>query len=194
MMKKVYLLANDDGIVFRCMYAGLDNENHPIWINLTPGYNADDVRSEMMKTRLNSLIFLSFEHEVVGSDVVAFVLARTLERSPMKSEITHFTLREMKLMGMKWNKEPLEISFAVIDSGNEYIIYFTDKESIFLDDIDVEGFENINEVYIGLQHFVLALTEDAGIPVRTTLITDNKTVDSLGKSRLDLFDEVVISI
>jgi hypothetical protein len=191
-MEKVYLFDDICGEVYKCMYAGLDKENSPIWINITPGCAADNIKKEIYNPEKNTLIFLASEHEVVGSDVVAFVLARSLERSPIKSKITYSTLRSMKSLGMQWNKEPLDIYFNVCCVENRYNVFFEDDNSSIFHFVEVEGFEDIDDVYKGLRHFVLALAFYAGISVSAKLIIKKGMKKDFGKSRLAFFDEVMV--
>jgi len=191
-MEKVYLFDDILGVVYKCVYAGLDKENSPIWINITPGHEADNIRKAIVVPEKNTPIFLASEHEVAGSDVVAFVLARSLERAPIKSEITYSTFRSMKSLGMKWNKEPLEISFNVCCVDNIYSVLFEEENSSVLSFTIVDYFEDIDDVYNGLRHFVLALSKCAGIPVRTKLFIKKGMKRDFGKSRLAHFDEVKV--
>ena len=94
------------------------------------------------------------------------------------------SVRHMKRLGIKWEKSPLELDFCVFKNREgskrkgKYSFWVEDKKDIWSTLVDIDGFNNLDDVFSFIRKFLLFLELTAEIPV---LIKDLKITDDLKK-------------
>ena len=80
-MTKAFFYDTLCGMVYRCMFAGLDEYGHAQWVSITPGEESktlDDVvdDEDLGDTRF---IFISQTDETAQPEIIAMVLGKVME-------------------------------------------------------------------------------------------------------------------
>ena len=107
------------GMVYRCMFAGLDEYGHAQWVSITPGEESKTLDDVVADEDLGDTRFLliSLEDETASPEIIARVLGKVMEFpiDELGVDLT-FAIRQMKQIGVKWDKEPLELEFRVFEN------------------------------------------------------------------------------
>ena len=187
------------GDLIRCKFAGLDHFGRAQWVIITPGYEpmtlSDYVEQEFNGDR--KYHFLGMEGETVASRDIAKVLGRAI-KNPFDSIETEMKNRLdlMKEMGVKWNSNALNLEIRVFkNEGTQrhglYSFWVKGLEECDLWLTDVDGFDELEELFGWIQAYLYALEEQAGIlVVRKCLVVDIGLIANLDKKYLRLFNEI----
>lgn len=200
-MTKAFFYDTLCGMVYRAMFAGIDECGHAQWVSITPGEESktlDDVVAdeELGNTRF---ILIAMDGEQAQSEVIAKVLGKVME-CPVESlgaDLT-FSLRQMKQLGAKWDKEPLELEFRAFEnkglSGRQgkYSFWVENKKDVCSILIDIDGFDELSELFSWIRIFLMSLEVTAEIPV---IVKDLRISDELRrearKNDLGMFSRIL---
>ncbi len=199
-MKRVYFFDSLCGLVYRCMFAGLDECGHAQWVNLTPGEEPKTLEDYLRDEELDGTRFfvLALEGETVESSLIAKVMGKVAQcpftglGADLKYIIAH-----MKKLGIKWNKNPLKLTVRAFENSatsrraGKYSFWIENNDSCCDILTDVDGFDSIEELFKMLRVYFAALESLAGISCLTkTLTISNKLRGMARKTDLDMFDRI----
>lgn len=202
-MTKAFLYDSLCGMVYRCMFAGVDNYGHAQWVNITPGEEAKTLTDYVADENLLGVCFhvLSMEGETAQSRLVAKVLGKVAEfpTNPLGAELT-LAVKQMREMGVKWDKEPLELEFRVFENGENsrrdgtYSFWIEDKKTCCSMLADIDGFDMLDDLFWTIRTYMQVMEIVAGISVinKDLRITD-KLKKEMKRSDLSMFDRVEIA-
>ena len=186
-MKKAFFYDTLCGMVYRCMFAGVDECGHAQWVSITPGEESKTLQDVVIDEELQGyrFILICMDDEPAQPEIIFKVLGKAIEDFVEEVGLEIATsVRHMKRLGIKWEKSPLELSFCVFKNREgskrkgKYSFWVEDKKEIWSTLVDIDGFNNLNDVFVFIRKFLLFLELTAEIPV---LIKDLKITDDLKK-------------
>jgi len=198
-MTKAFLYDSLCGLVYRCMFAGVDELGHAQWVNITPGEEPKTLSDYLTDEDLEGTRFfvLAMEGETAQTVQVAKVLGKAVE-CPIDGlgADLGFALSQMRSLGVKWDKTPLEVRVRVFKNTSSHR---RGKFSIIIDDLnsscstiaDIDGFDEMEELMWTVRNYFLILEGPADIPVITKSLTiSNELKKELRKNHLGMFTRV----
>ena len=203
-MKKAFFYDTLCGLVYRCMFAGLDDYGHAKWVSITPGEESKTLDDVVIDEDLGSstrFILICMEEELAQPEVIARVFGKVME-CPLDEVGADLLscIRRMKRFGIRWDKEPLELEFKVFENDGlgkrrgKYTFWVEDKKDVWSILADVDDFNNLNEVFVWIRNFLLVLEVSAEIPVITKDLSISEDLRrQTRKNDLDLFTHLNIN-
>ena len=203
-MKKAFFYDTLCGMVYRCMFAGLDDYGHAKWVSITPGEESKTLDDVVIDEDLGSstrFILICMEEELAQPEVIARVFGKVME-CPLDEVGADLLscIRRMMRFGIRWDKEPLELEFKVFENDGlgkrqgKYTFWVEDKKDVWSILADVDDFNNLNEVFVWIRNFLLVLEVSAEIPVITKDLSISEDLRrQTRKNDLDLFTHLNIS-
>lgn len=199
-MTKAFLFDSLCGMVYRCMFAGLDDYGHALWVNITPGEEPKTLDEYVEDEDLEGMRFfvLSMEGEVAQPQQVAKVLGKVAECpiNGLGADLV-FAVKHMQEIGVKWDSKPLELVVRVFENGKtskrsgKYSFWIEDKNYCCSVLADVDSFDSLEELFWTVRTYFLVLETSAGI---SFLSKDLRICDKLKKeakkSDLSMFGHV----
>lgn len=175
-MTKAFFYDTLCGMVYRCMFAGIDELGHAQWVSITPGEESKTLNDVVVDEDLGDtrFILIELEDETAPPEIIAKVLAKVME-CPIDELGTDlaFAIRHMKRMGVKWGKEPLELTFRVFENKDyarrkgKYSFWLEDKNDICGILTDFDGFDDLHDLFLWIRTFLLTMEQTAEIPIIT---------------------------
>ena len=199
-MTKAFLYDSLCGLVYRCMFAGVDGCGRAQWVNITPGEEPKTLQDYVIDEDLQGTRFfvLAMEGETAQSSQIAKILGKVSE-CPINGlgiDLT-FAVKHMQDMGVKWNKNPLNLTVRVMENGKDskrvgkYSFWIEDNDSCSDIVADVDGFDSIVDLFRTVRTFFLVLESAAGISCLTKdLRINGKLRKETKKSDLGMFDHI----
>ena len=203
-MKRAFFYDTLCGMVYRCMFAGLDDYGHAKWVSITPGEESKTLDDVVIDEDLGSstrFILICMEEELAQPEVIARVFGKVME-CPLDEVGADLLscIRRMKRFGIRWDKEPLELEFKVFENDGlgkrqgKYTFWVEDKKDVWSILADVDDFNNLNEVFVWIRNFLLVLEVSAEIPVITKDLSISEDLRrQTRKNDLDLFTHLNIN-
>ena len=200
-MKKAFFYDTLCGMVYRCMFAGLDDYGHAKWVSITPGEESKTLDDVVIDEDLEGtrFILISLDDEPAQPEIITKVLCKVMESAvdEVGTELLSSLLR-MKRIGVNWTKEPLELDFKVFENsgrGNrkgKYSFWVEDKKDTWNFLADIDEFNELNDVFVLIRILLLTLEITAEIPILTKdlRISDNLR-KHVKKSDLGIFTNVL---
>ena len=199
-MEKAFLYDSLCGIVYRCMFAGVDNFGHAHWVIITPGEEPQSLVDYLEDAVLENTHFclLCMEGELAQSSQVAKVLGKLAE-CPIEGlgKDLSLALNQMKEMGVKWDKKPLDLTFKVFDNSvgcsrqGKYSFWAEDNNNGGCFIIDIDGFDSLEELFWTIRTYLLILEDNAGISILNKKLRINSQLKKEALKRdLGMFDHV----
>ena len=175
-MKKAFFYDTLSGMVYRCMFAGLNESGHAQWINITPGEESKTLEDVVIDEELEGtrFILICMDDEPAQPEIIAKVLCKVMECPVDEVGIELVSsIRRMKRIGVNWSKEPLELEFRVFENirpskrKGKYSFSVDDENDVwnFLGDFD--EFNDLDELFRWIRNFLLVLELSAEIPILT---------------------------
>ena len=199
-MTKAILYDSLYGMVYRCMFAGIDEYGHAQWVNITPGEEPKTLDDYVAEDGLREARFflLAMEGETAQTAEVARMLG-FVAGCPLGNLGADLAaaLKQLREMGVKWDHTPLNVSVRVFEhdaksqrSGKySFTIEDDDDSGRFLADVD--GFDALDELFYTIRTYFLQLDMTAGISCLTKdLRIDEKLRKEVKKSYLGMFGHV----
>ena len=183
-MKKAFFYDTLCGMVYRCMFAGLDDYGHAKWVSITPGEESKTLDDVVIDEDLEGtrFILISLDDEPAQPEIITKVLCKVMESAvdEVGTELLS-SIRRMKRIGVNWTKEPLELDFKVFENsgrGNrkgKYSFWVEDKKDTWNFLADIDEFNELNDVFVLIRILLLTLEITAEIPILTKdlRISDN---------------------
>jgi len=175
-MKKAFFYDTLCGMVYRCMFAGIDELGHAQWVSITPGEESKTLNDVVVDEDLGDtrFILIGLEGETAPPEIIAKMLGKVME-CPIDELGTDlaFAIRHMKKMGVKWDKEPMELMFRVFENKDlgqrkgKYSFWLENKKDICSILTDIDGFDDLNELFLWIRTFLLTMEMTAEIPIIT---------------------------
>ena len=183
-MKKAFFYDTLCGMVYRCMFAGVDECGHAQWVSITPGEESKTLQDVVIDEELQGyrFILICMDDEPAQPEIIFKVLGKAIGDFVEEVGLEIATsVRQMKRLGIKWEKSPLELGFSVFKNSESskrkgrYSFWVKDKKDIWSTLVDIDGFNNLNDVFSFIRKFLLFLELTAEIPVLTKdlAITDD---------------------
>lgn len=201
-MKRAFFYDTLCGMVYRCMFAGLDDYGHAKWVSITPGEESKTLDDVVIDEDLGSstrFILISLDDEPAQPEIITKVLCKVMESAvdEVGTELLS-SMRRMKRIGVSWTKEPLELDFKVFENsgrGNrkgKYSFWVEDKNDTWNFLADIDEFNELNDVFVLIRILLLTLEITAEIPILTKdlRISDNLR-KQVKKSDLGIFTNVL---
>ena len=173
-MTKAFFYDTLCGMVYRCMYAGLDEYGHAQWVNITPGEESKTLDDVVADERLGNMrfILIALDDEPAHSETIAMVLGKVMEwpADGLDADLA-FSVRHMKRLGVKWDNDPLELEFTVFENKDfcrrkgKYSFWVENKEGIGRIVADIDEFDDLHEAFEWIRSFLLSLEVTAKLPV-----------------------------
>jgi hypothetical protein len=167
------------------MFAGIDELGRAQWVNITPGEEARTLEEIAVDEGFENTRYclLAMEGELAESRMVAKVLAKVMECpiDEVSADMAH-TLMHMQQMGVKWDQKPLELEVRVFENPQggrrrgKYSFWLGDDSFGGCIFADVDGFDELDELFRWIRMLFLVLETNAGI--------------SIGKKYLRISDEL----
>ena len=200
-MTKAYFFDSLCGSVYRCMFAGLDENGHAQWVNITPGEEARTLDDMVIDEDLGETRFklLSLEGELAQPEIIAKVLGRVME-CPIDELSKDFvcSIRQMKQLGVKWDKEPLTLEIRVFENSiksdrqGKYSFWVQDNKGIFTILADIDGFSELDVLFEWIRTYLMSLEKNAEIPiVAKVLRIDNRLRREVSENDLEMFNHII---
>ena len=175
-MKKAFFYDTLCGMVYRCMFAGLDELGHAQWVSITPGEESKTLQDVLIDEDLEGtrFILICMDDEPAQPEIIAKVLCKVMECPVDEVGIELVSsIRRMKRIGVNWSKEPLELEFRVFENirpskrKGKYSFSVDDENDVwnFLGDFD--EFNDLDELFRWIRNFLLVLELSAEIPILT---------------------------
>ena len=175
-MTKAFFYDTLCGMVYRCMFAGIDELGHAQWVSITPGEESKTLNDVVVDEDLGDtrFILIGLEGETAPPEIIAKMLGKVME-CPIDELGTDlaFAIRHMKKMGVKWDKEPMELMFRVFENRDlsqrkgKYSFWLENKKDICSILTDIDGFDDLNELFLWIRTFLLTMEMTAEIPIIT---------------------------
>ena len=200
-MKKAFFYDTLCGMVYRCMFAGLDDYGHAKWVSITPGEESKTLDDVVIDEDLEGtrFILISLDDEPAQPEIITKVLCKVMESAvdEVGTELLS-SMRRMKRIGVSWTKEQLELDFKVFENsgrGNrkgKYSFWVEDKKDTWNFLADIDEFNELNDVFVLIRILLLTLEITAEIPILTKdlRISDNLR-KHVKKNDLGIFTNVL---
>lgn len=198
-MTRAFMYDSLCGMVYRCEFAGLDEYGHAQWLNITPGEEPktlDDVieDEELGDTRF---FFISMADDEAQPDIIAKVIGKVMECpiGELGADLA-FAIKRMKQLGVKWDKEPLELEFRVFENRRgqrkgKYSFWVEDKLDTMSIIADIDNFDDLHELFEWIRTYIFVLEVKAKIPIITKdLRISDKLRQEARKTDLGMFNNV----
>ena len=186
-MKKAFFYDTLCGMVYRCMFAGLDECGHAQWVSITPGEESKTLQDVVIDEELQGyrFILICMDEEPAQPEIIFKVLGKAIGDfvDEIGQEIAS-SVRHMKRLGIKWEKSPLELDFCVFKNREgskrkgKYSFWVEDKKDIWSTLVDIDGFNNLDDVFSFIRKYLLFFEMTTEISVLTK---DLKITESLKK-------------
>ena len=200
-MKRAFFYDTLCGMVYRCMFAGLDDYGHAKWVSITPGEESKTLDDVVIDEDLEGtrFILISLDDEPAQPEIITKVLCKVMESAvdEVGTELLS-SMRRMKRIGVSWTKEPLELDFKVFENSGrgtrkgKYSFWVEDKKDTWNFLADIDEFNELNDVFVLIRILLLTLEITAEIPILTKdlRISDNLR-KHVKKSDLGIFTNVL---
>ena len=200
-MKKAFFYDTLCGMVYRCMFAGIDELGHAQWVSITPGEESKTLNDVVVDEDLGDtrFILIGLEGEMAPPEIIAKMLGKVME-CPIDELGTDlaFAIRHMKKMGVKWDKEPMELMFRVFENKDlgqrkgKYSFWLENKKDICSILTDIDGFDDLNELFLWIRTFLLTMEMTAEIPIITKdLKISEELKQKVRKNDLGMFTSIM---
>ncbi len=199
-MTKAFLYDSLCGLVYRCMFAGIDGCGRAQWVNITPGEEPKTLEDYVIDEDLQGTRFfvLAMEGETANSSQIAKILGKVSE-CPINGlgfDLT-FAVKHMQDLGVKWNKNPLNLTIRAMENGTnskrvgKYSFWIEDNNSCSDIVADVDGFDSLEELFRTVRTYFLVMETLAGIScLNKDLRINEKLRKEVKKSDLGMFDHI----
>ena len=199
-MTKAFLYDSLCGLVYRCMFAGVDGCGRAQWVNITPGEEPKTLEDYVIDEDLQGTRFfvLAMEGETAQSSQIAKILGKVAECpiNGLGMDLT-FAIRHMQDMGVKWNQKPLNLTVRAMENGKnskrvgKYSFWIEDNNSCSDIVADVDGFDSMDELFRTVRTYFLVMETLAGIScLNKDLRINGKLRKEAKKSDLGMFDHI----
>jgi len=199
-MTKAFLYDSLCGLVYRCMFAGVDGCGRAQWVNITPGEEPKTLDEYVADEELEGTRFfvLTMDGDTAQASQIAKILGKVAECpiNGLGMDLT-FAIRHMQDMGVKWNQKPLNLTVRAMenDKGSKrvgkYSFWIEDNDSCCDILADVDGFDSMDELFRTVRTFFLVLESAAGISCLTkNLRINGKLRKEVRKSDLSMFGHI----
>ena len=199
-MTNAFLYDSLCGLVYRCMFAGVDGCGRAQWVNITPGEEPKTLVDYVIDEDLQGTRFfvLAMEGETAQSSQIAKILGKVSECpiNGLGMDLT-FAIRHMQDMGVKWNQKPLNLTVRAMENGKDskrvgkYSFWIEDNNSCSDIVADVDGFDSIEELFRTVRTYFLVTETLAGIScLNKDLRINEKLRKESKKSDLGMFDHI----
>ena len=175
-MKKAFFYDTLCGMVYRCMFAGLDEFGHAQWVSITPGEESKTLQDVLIDEDLEGtrFILICMDDEPAQPEIIAKVLCKVMECPVDEVGIELVSsIRRMKRIGVNWSKEPLELEFRVFENirpskrKGKYSFSVDDENDVWNYLGDFDEFNDLDELFRWIRNFLLVLELSAEIPILT---------------------------
>lgn len=199
-MTKAFLYDSLCGLVYRCMFAGVDGCGRAQWVNITPGEEPKTLSDYVIDENLEGTRFfvLAMEGETAQSAQIAKILGKVSE-CPINGlgiDLT-FAVKHMQDMGVKWNKNPLNLTVRAMENGKgskrtgKYSFWIEDNDSCSDIVADVDGFDSMEELFRTVRTYFLVMETLAGIScLNKDLRINEKLRKEAKRNDLGMFDHI----
>jgi hypothetical protein len=186
-MKKAFFYDTLCGMVYRCMFAGLDELGHAQWVSITPGEESKTLQDVVIDEELEGyrFILICMDDEPAQPEIIFKVLCKALVCSIVNlGDELESSIRRMKRIGLSWTKEPLELEFRVFENKEnsrrtgKYAFWVQDKKDDWNILADFDAFDDLEDLFHWIRDFLLVLDLTAEIPI---LSKDLRITDDLRK-------------
>ena len=189
------------GMVYRCMFAGLDEYGHAQWVSITPGEESKTLDDVVVDEDLGDtrFILIGLESEMTPPEIIAKVLGKVMECpiDELEADLA-FAIRRMKQIGVRWDKEPLELEFRVFENKGlsrrkgRYSFWVEDKKDICSILTDIDEFDDLHELFLWIRTYLIALELTAEIPIITKdLRISDELRQKVKKNDLAMFSSIM---
>ena len=201
-MKKAFFYDTLCGLVYRCMFAGIDEYGHAQWVNITPGEESKTLDDVVIDEDLEGtrFILISVDDEPVRPEIIVKVLCKVMESSIDEvGEELKSAIRRMKRIGVNWLKEPLELEFGLFENNEfskrkgKYLFFVDDKKEVLSFLATIDGFNNLNDLLHWIKELLQALEVTAEIPILAKEVRlSEELCDQTNWDDLNMFSKVNI--
>lgn len=201
-MKKAFFYDTLCGLVYRCMFAGIDEYGHAQWVNITPGEESKTLEDVVIDEDLEGtrFILISVDDEPVRPEIIVKVLCKVMESSIDEvGEELKSAIRRMKRIGVNWLKEPLELEFGLFENNEfskrkgKYLFFVDDKKEVLSFLATIDGFNNLNDLLHWIKELLQALEVTAEIPILAKEVRlSEELCDQTNWDDLNMFSKVNI--
>lgn len=201
-MKKAFFYDTLCGLVYRCMFAGIDESGHAQWVNITPGEESKTLDDVVIDEDLEGtrFILISVDDEPVRPEIIVKVLCKVMESSIDEvGEELKSAIRRMKRVGINWLKEPLELEFGLFENNEfskrkgKYLFFVDDKKEVLSFLATIDGFNNLNDLLHWIKELLQALEVTAEIPILAKEVRlSEELCDQTNWDDLNMFSKVNI--
>lgn len=195
-MVKGFFFENNGGTLHKCMFAGLDKENHAHWLMADQGEPSMTLREYMDMELMEDgdVRLLCMEGETVEPTTMALLLGAVLHGYPSDTEeALNGALRTLRNKSVSWSERLLQISVYMRRyydkdvASDRYRFYAYCREYGFLFELD--DFKSVKELMGVLRCYFDALEYDAGMVLLKSLHADEEELKSMDQKDLLMFDE-----
>ena len=201
-MKKAFFYDTLCGLIYRCMFAGIDEYGHAQWVNITPGEESKTLDDVVIDEDLEGtrFILISVDDEPVHPEIIVKVLCKVMESSIDEvGEELKSAIRRMKRIGVNWLKEPLELEFGLFENNEfskrkgKYLFFVDDKKEVLSFLATIDGFNNLNDLLHWIKELLQALEVTAEIPILAKEVRlSEELCDQTNWDDLNMFSKVNI--
>ena len=179
-MKKAFFYDTLCGLVYRCMFAGIDEYGHAQWVNITPGEESKTLDDVVIDEDLEGtrFILISVDDEPVHPEIIVKVLCKVMESSI---------------------DEPLELEFGLFENNEfskrkgKYLFFVDDKKEVLSFIATIDGFNNLNDLLHWIKELLQALEVTAEIPILAKEVRlSEELCDQTNWDDLNMFSKVNI--
>ena len=179
-MKTAFFYDTLCGMIYRCMFAGVDECGHAQWVSITPGEESKTLQDVVIDEELQGyrFILICMDDEPAQPEIIFKVLCKATVCSiaNLGNEMAS-SIRRMKQIGLSWTKEPLELEFNVFENKEnsrrkgKYTFVVQDKKDAWNILAEFDAFDNLEELFHWIRDFFIVLDLTAEIPILTKDLT-----------------------
>ena len=127
-------------------------------------------------------ILICMDDEPAQPEIIFKVMGKTIGDFVEEVGLEIATsVRHMKRLGIKWEKSPLELDFCVFKNREgskrkgKYSFWVEDKKDIWSTLVDIDGFNNLDDVFSFIRKFLLffEMTTEISVLTKDLKITDD---------------------
>ena len=161
------------GYLQKCLFAGIDYKGKAQWLVVNQGEEVITLSQYMERFGLmdEDVKLLCIEGEKVSSTTMASLLGAVIEERTLKTSELVARIEQLQKWGVKWHRDPLDMSVHVLEylnerAGRRYFCFSIVEEEMGLIG-EAEDFETVDDLMFVVRSFFNALEFSAGIPVES---------------------------
>lgn len=183
-MTKAIFFDKVGGYMQKCLFAGIDNKGKAQWLVVNQGEEVITLSQYMERNGLidGDVKLLCIEGEKVSSTTMASMLGAVIEDYTLMVSELVARIEQLQKWGVKWHREPLNMSVHVLEyqnkrTGGRYFCFSIVEEEMGLI-TEAEDFDTLDELMFVVRSYFNALEFCAGISVESKALVASDDIQA----------------